>query len=395
MKSVDCDTGLGRRRHRGVLRMAGVSSLLACVGFLSAGVIAPTAHAAETRGYVVSWFYMAAASQEDDCPDGFNQPSEEMARKILVGMGKSPQEIDALFKDFPNNLYRAIVMRGKIDGKPANVYPNPTSEPDPQIKTAQGHVAYGFNLDGKDGPDDFVDPETNEHGVDNMAYRALGCFIAQRGAIGTRPTYPVIQWDGTRDQMPAWLIEISGVQAGKDGTVQDGDVKVGIYRATSPIARNASGEPQADMTFQVDPNPRMQNSVHGTIRDGVVTTDPFELYMVQDPFGVTEYHFKQAKLRLALNADGSLKGILGGYEPWLPLYTSFALGGSVNELNLSIDVPGIYYALKRLADAYPDASGQNTYISSGYWVEAVPAFVAHPDATKTSALDQPLQTAQK
>ncbi len=374
-----------------------VGHMMACLaGLLLSGAVNGGAHAAETRGYVVSWFYMAAASQDDDCPNGFNQPSEVMARKILVDMGKTPEEIDALFKDFPNNLYRAIVMRGKIDGKPVNVYPNPTSEPDPQIKTAQGHVAYGFNLDGKDGPNDFVDPETHERGVDNMAYRALGCFIAQRGAIGARPTYPVIQWDGARDQMPAWLIEISGVEpGGNGGPVQDGDVQIGIYKAMTPIARNASGEPQADMTFQVDGNPRFQNSMHGKVKDGVVTTDPFELYMIQDPFGVTEYHFKQARLRLTLNPDGSVKGILGGYEPWLPIYTSFALGGSVNELNLSIDVPGIYYALKRLADAYPDAkTGQNTYISSGYWIEAVPAFVVHPDATKTSALDRPLQTAQ-
>jgi hypothetical protein len=107
--------------------------------------------------------------------------------------------------------------------------------------------------------------------------------------------------------------------------------------------------------------------------------------MIQDPFGVTEYRFKQAKIRFKFNPDGSIQGILGGYQPWLPIYTSFALGGSVNELNLSIDAPGIYYALKRLADAYPDPkTGQNTHISSSYWIEAVPAFVAHKGDTKTA-----------
>lgn len=362
-----------------------VGRLAACaVGMLAVGMLSHTARA-ETRGYVVSWFYMAAASQDDDCPDGFNPTSEVFARKILTDMGKKPEEMDKYFKDYPANLYGAIVMRGKINGKPAYVYANPTSVPDPQIKTAQGHVAYGFDLDGKDGPNDFVDPETGQHGVDDMAYRALGCFIAQRGAIGTRPTYPVIQWDGTRDQMPAWLVEIKGMEPGQAGQVKDGDVQVGIYRATSPILRNAAGDPQSDMTFKVDPNPRMQNVVHGTLKDGMITTDPFEFYMVQDPFGVTEYHFKQARLRFKVNPDGTLRGILGGYEPWLPIYTSFALGGSVNELNLSIDAPGIYYALRRLADAYPDPkTGQNTYISASYWIEAVPAFVVHPGDTKTA-----------
>jgi hypothetical protein len=359
------------------MKAVGAAALLA-LGF--------TGHAAnaETRGYVVSWFYMAAASQDNDCPDGFNPTSEAFARKILTDMGKKPEEMDKYFKDYPANLYGAIVMRGRINGKPAYVYANPTSVPDPQIKTAQGHVAYGFNLDGKDGPNDFVDPETNEHGVDDMAYRALGCFIAQRGAIGTRPTYPVIQWDGTRDQMPAWLIEIKGLETDKSG-VKDGDVEVGIYRATGPILRNAKGDPQSDMTFAVDDNPRMQNAFQGHIKNGVLTTDFSDFYMIQDPFGVTEYRFKQAKLRFKFNPDGSIQGILGGYQPWLPIYTSFALGGSVNELNLSIDAPGIYYALKRLADAYPDPkTGQNTYISSSYWVEAVPAFVVHKGDNKTA-----------
>src|ERR1700760_2966729 len=73
---------------------------------------------AETRGYAVSWFYMAAESQKDDCPDGTNDLSEVMARKILVQMGKTPAEIEKLFIDYPNNMYGAMYMRGKVNGKP-------------------------------------------------------------------------------------------------------------------------------------------------------------------------------------------------------------------------------------------------------------------------------------
>jgi hypothetical protein len=366
-------------------RRLGLRELTGCAAAVLA-LVGTTAARAETRGYVFSWFYTATASQPDDCPNGFNPTSEEMSRKILLDMGKKPEELDKFYKDYPANMYGAIVMRGKKDGKPTYIYANPTTEPDPQIKTAQGHVSYGFNLDGKDGPNDFVDPETGEHGVDNMMYRAVGCFIAQRGAVGTRPTYPDIQWDMARDQQPAWLIEVEGLQTDRSG-VKDGDVEIGIYRATGPIMRNAKGDPQSDMTFVVDDNPRMQNKVHAVVKNGVATTDPFELYMLQDPFGVTEYHFKQTKIRLKFNSDGSLQGVLGGYQPWLPIYTSFALGGSVNELNLSVDAPGIYYALKRLADAYPDPkTGENTYISSAYWIEAVPAFVVRKGENKTAAV---------
>jgi hypothetical protein len=40
-----------------------------------------------------------------------------------------------------------------------------------------------------------------------------------------------------------------------------------------------------------------------------------------------------------------------------------------------IDLIGIFYDLKRFADAAPDpATGENTAISSAYFIEAVPAF---------------------
>ncbi len=379
----------GNRRFGSIAR----GLMLSAAGILAAGLTAHSARA-ETRGYSVSWFYMAAESQKDDCPDGTNPLSDVMVKQFLVDMGKTPAEITELFKDYPNNLYGALYMRGKRDGKPVNVYANPTSVPDPNIKTARGHVAYGFNLDGKDGPNDFVDPQTGEHGVDDMLYRAVGCFITQRASGGTRATWPAIEWDMTRDQMPAWLIEVSGIERSADGKIKDGDVKVGFYRATAPVTRNAAGDPQADMSFAVDTNPRTQNLVHASMHNGTLTTDPFEFYLIQDPFGVAEYHFKQTRVRLTLNDDGSAKGTLGGYEPWLPIYHSFALGGSTNELNLSVNTPGIYYALKKLADAYPDASGQNQFISASYTIEAVPAFVSHPNADKTSMNVGPVRLAQ-
>jgi hypothetical protein len=359
----------------------------------AAGMFAAQAAQAETRGYAVSWFYMAAESQNDDCPDGTNPLSDKMVRQFLVDMGKSPAEIDELFKDYPNNLYVPLYMRGKIDGKWVNVYNNPTSVPDPHIKTAKGHVAYGFDLDGKDGPDDFVDPQTGAKGVDNMLYRVLGCFITQRASGGKRATWPDIEWDMTRDQMPAWIIEVSGIERDANGKIKDGDVKVAFSRATGPITRNAAGDPQSDMSFTVDTNPRTQNVVHAVMKNGTLYTDPFEFNMIQDPFAVSEYHFKKTQIRLTLNDDGTAKGVLGGYQPWLPIYESFALGGSTNELNLSVNTPGIYYALKRMADAYPDASGQNQFISSSYIIEAVPAFISHPNADKTSMVTGPVKLA--
>jgi len=366
---------------------------LGAAGILAAG-FATHAARAETRGYAVSWFYMSAESQNDDCPDGTNPLSDVMVKQFLVDMGKSPAEIADLFKDYPNNLYGPLYMRGKQNGKWVNVYANPTSVPDPNIKFARGHVAYGFNLDGKDGPNKFVDPQTGEKGVDNMLYRVLGCFITQRASGGKRATWPDIEWDMTRDQMPAWIIEVSGIERDTNGKIKDGDVKLGFYRATGPVTRNAAGDPQSDMSFTADTNPRTQNVVHAVMKNGTLYTDTFDFNMIQDPFAVSEYHFKKTKIRLTLNDDGTAKGVLGGYQPWLPIYESFALGGSTNELNLSVNTPGIYYGLKKLADAYPDASGQNQFISSSYMIEAVPAFITHPNADKTSMNVGPVKLAQ-
>jgi hypothetical protein len=353
---------------------------LAAAGLLASGLAGQPAFA-ETRGYVVSWFHVATYSQDGDCPDGLNPSADIMFRNILKALGKTQEETDALMVGFPNGkeIRPIVINRGRIDGKPVNIYQNPASEPDPMVKTVKGRYAYGFNLDGKVTPDDFIDPDTQEAGVDNQLYRALGCFHTQRAMPPARPTYPAIQWDTTRDQMPAWLIEINGIEPGREGA-KDGDVDIGIYRATGPIARNATGDPQADMNFRIDANPRTQNFIHGTIRNGVITTDTFDFNMIGDPFALTEYHMKEARLRLTLNPDGSLKGLMGGYQPWAPVYVSFAVAGSTNEFNLSVDVPGIYYALKKMADAYPDpATGQNTAISSAFVIEAVPAFIAHPD----------------
>ncbi len=333
-----------------------------------------TATASETRGYVVSWFHYATYAEDRDCPEGLNPPSDQIFRRILTELNTPPDKLEKLMDDFPNTMYGIAGRRGKINDKPVDVYINPTSVPDPGLKTAQGHVSLGFDLDGKNSGNDFVDPETGERGVDNQVFRAFGCIASLRGTPNARPTHPAIQWDMTRDQMQAWVIEITGI----DDARNDSDVEVGLYRAIEPIVRNGAAEPQEDMTFRIDPNPRTKNVVHGRIKNGVLLSDTFNFYMVGDPFSLTDYHLSEARLRLTLTEAGALKGIIGGYQPWETLYWSFASGGAVNEANVSLDIPGLYYALRKMADANPDPkTGQNMSISATYVVEAIPAFVRH------------------
>ncbi len=105
--------------------------------------------------------------------------------------------------------------------------------------------------------------------------------------------------------------------------------------------------------------------------------------MVLAKYGIIPFiGLEKAKYRFAFAEDGSLKGIVGGYQDWLDLYGGFGRGGAGVEVNISLDMPGIYYALRKMADAMPDPkSGQNTRISAAYWIEAVPAFIAKPQNT--------------
>ena len=338
--------------------------------------------AGETKGYVVSWFYIAPHSEDTDCSGGPNPTADKTFVRILKEQGKSPAEIEKLVDGFPFTMSGPLIaQRGRIDGKPVNVYVNPTSVPDPHIKTVIDQTGYGFDLDGRESTGGFTDPDTGTRGVDNQAYRALGCYTAMRALPPARPGFPSIQWDTTRDQMPAWLIEIYGI----DNAQNDDDVQVGIYRAIEPIIRNALGEPQSDMTFRIDPNARPQNLARGKIANGTLTTDAFDFFMTGDPFAMPEYKLKNARLRLKLNASG-VSGIVGGYQPWEPIYFSYALAGAQHEAGLSLDVPGIYYALRNLADSDPDpATGLNMAISASYLIEAIPAYVDHPHAQVSQA----------
>ena len=343
-----------------------------------------TAFAADTRGYVISWFHItpAAMPEKTDCPEGLNPRAEQNFINWLRQMDTPQEKIEKLLEDFPNTMYGAVTMRGRVEGEPVNVYRNPNAIPDPNIKTVQGEYAYGFNLDGDVSPNDFTDPVSGEAGVDNQYFRALGCIGAERGEYNTvgeltaRPLYPAIQWEHNRDQATAWLIEINGI----DDLQNDDHVDVNIFQATRPVVKDASGEPQADMTFIVDDNPKTKNRVSGRIVDGTLLTESFDFYMIMAKYGLNPtVELKDARARLALSEDGA-KGIIGGYQDWLDVYGGYGRGGSGIEVNVSYDVPGIYHALKKMADAAPDpATGQNTMISSVFTVEAVPAFIQHPN----------------
>ena len=356
---------------------------------LALGISAPNASALEERSFVISWFTDANYfGGEEDCPDGLNLSSMDFYRRDLSRIGLSQDRIEDLLKDFPGEggggqpWVPLVTTRGNGTD---NVYLHPTTAPDPGLRTVQGRFAYGFNLDKKISGEDFIEPDTEQRGIDNQYYRALGCLRSFRGLPPPgRPAQSENNWDTVRHQMLAWLITVKA----PSGFDQDGRVTVTIDRAVEPAIKAANGAIQSDMTYHADPDPRTRHVLGGDFVDGVITTDAADISIIADPFIMAVFNFTNARLRLKISTDGHLEGLVGGYLPWREIWYSFANQGHIKEYAASIDMPGLYYALRRLADGGPkNEDGIHPLISSAYRIEAAPAFVALISAETASARD--------
>ena len=221
----------------------------------------------------------------------------------------------------------------------------------------------------RSGRDSFEEPETGEVGIDNQMWRVLGCFDVYHVNKPVRPYNEDIVWDTAIDSMPAWLMSISGEDLDRDG-----EVTVTFDRALDVVLRDAHSGVQSGATFTIDPDPRSHSVFRGRIENGVVTIEPGDFFMQGESQFYPLLRFTETHLRLDMDPDGSLRGLLGGYQPWKDHYHFLAVRG---ETDGQVALPGVYYAMKRLADAVPDPeTGENTAISAAYWLELVPAFHA-------------------
>jgi hypothetical protein len=324
---------------------------------------------AETRGYAISMVHTATYAEQGNCPHGGNGSSTEIHEKILMDQGYSREQAVKMLTGNERKL--DFDTRGHLYGQLVDVGVFPTSVPDDHIETVQGagagHYMYGFNLAGKVTPDSFEDPETHQM-VQNQMWRALGCFTAYQYQSPSIPPYNEgIAWDTAMDSMPAWLLSISG-----DDLSRDGDVTVTFDRSLDILIRDRRGGVLTGSSYTIDPDPRNHSAFKGHIQDHVLTIEPGNFFMQGESQFYALLRFTQTHLRLKMNPNGSLSGIIGGYQPWLDYWEYVAIRG---EEDSEVDIPGVYYALKRLADGVPDTSGHNTAISAAYYLEAVPAYV--------------------
>lgn len=346
-----------------------------------------TASAEWSKTYVVEWnepamYYGAKAGVIDpgtDCPKGSNPEVDWVS--VLSKNGYT--ETEAKWLRNPANPSRSAVhgqnqMAFRGAGK-ANVYTHPETTPDPGLVGVSGDIAEGINLDG-DASTGFVSP-SGEKGIDNTFYKTLGCWKTYRGPPRLSSGSLTMN-DAMREGSWTIVVVVSG--KGSD-PMNDGNVDVGFYMSGDKLVKDGNGEIAHDYTFSIKPDAKFEALFKGKSSNGVITSKAAaDEVWLRDPSYTRELQLLRARVSLQMLPDGSLEGYVGGYRPWKPIYQGWVdARGPVIEALTWVQLPSVYYALKRTADYSPTgAGGEKTHISFAERIEAVPAFVMTPDASK-------------
>jgi hypothetical protein len=328
-----------------------------------------------TRGFVFQYFWYAMAYGADDCPQGLAISMEKYYKKPYVGGRVSAPGVNRL------------VAKGDPGTEDRCKYPAAFEEP--PLRTGQGRVAFGMNLDGATGDArannacphaKFVSPE-GDPGVDNQFYRVLSCIAAYRPEQHFQSnTIRDFVNSARQDGAMTTLMEISGLTDDRN----DGDVQVGLYSSADPTQLDTERKGEPYNSYAVTQNPRWRNVMHGRVIDGVLTTEPTDIrldhYQGEGLKHHSEYYIRGARLRVKLLPNGGADGILAGYADMESAYaTEFGQWYPTLEIGFGGSCPALYAAIHNLADGYPDpATGRCTAISTAFKIEAVPAFLIHP-----------------
>jgi hypothetical protein len=312
------------------------------------------------------WSVYQTADAKSECPDGMN---EWGAREIFKAL-------------FPDDGTKRSVVDTQLAREGQIWAPQGRDEKFPFIE-AKGKVSLGLNLDGKVSPEDFTSP-TGEPGVDNQLYRALGCTRYYRGPDGNgwflHDKY-VRQYAYNRV-----LVELTNV----DSLVDDPDVDVAIYRGLDDLPSDAAGTmilPGGTQHIDVKYGKKFESHFKGRIVNGVLTNDPVkEVYWPLAVYGnPAKQHFRDFQFSLNLTQDGA-SGLIAAYSNIDEWYYALFRSRSTHLMSPgTFSAAGLYNAMQRLADAYPDASGRNTAISLAMDVKFAQVFIDHPPQQTAAA----------
>jgi hypothetical protein len=377
--------------------------LMGLAATLMCGTAGPAGAAAWSRGYVVGTYepafhYGGRAGFERkgeiepgvDCAHGstVHFASEAEAHKAFsMQAWRSKYEVDAI--THPPGLEkvrspiltrfhiwnRAVAYRAWKRG--IETYVNPFAALDPGEPEVTGKISDGLNLDNN-SKTGFVAPD-GEKGIDNNLYLAWGCDAPWRG--NGNATLDLRANDKMQEGLYTVVIRISG---NKD-PMNDDNAVVEIGYSPDKIIKDARGKVSQDYSYRL-PHTVEYTKLKAKVHNGVVDTEQVpELHMPRiawfyDHSG--DAFFRKGKLRLTMNPDGTMKGIIAGYRNWRDLYNqnTFAQDGGQQGIREHEDAVSLYYALKRNADGMKNPkTGQYDGISSAYRITAASAYVVNPD----------------
>ncbi len=361
--------------------------------------LAATPALAWERGFAVdkyepAFYYGGAAGTTEapgsDCPRG-TIPDNDVP-KVLKTSWRSAAEIAEITKKVSDGgggervVSPAMSQRGFRKG--IETYLNPFAAPDPGMQQVTGRIAEGFNLDSDARTGGFTST-AGERGIDNGFYRAWGCIMSFRGA-----PYHAYLSQRANDKMVDGLytIAIRVRGTGRD-PMNDDNVTVEIAYSPDHLVKDPMGRVVRDYSYRMVKS-EQYTKVKARVRGGVIETAQTELHMPAFSWGETnrgDVLFHKGKLRLVLHADGTLDGLAGGYRDWRDIYARDTFNspsdGATRETYYHQNQIGMYYALKRNADAMPDKDGHNTAISAAFRFTAVPAYAVDPE--KAAPVDEP------
>lgn len=288
------------------------------------------------------------------CPDGVNEGPRE--------------QFKALFADGQSWTVADTQLKREVQ----NWFPTTATDYFP-FREPGGPHAIGLNLDGKADPNDFTSPE-GETGIDNQLYRVLGCINSYRDAQGTNDSLNSLEI--VTDSYNRLLVEINNVESLEN----DERVEVMIYRGLDPLYLDASGRnilPGGTQRIDTRWGKKFIQRLQGKIVDGVLITEPSDLAFPWSVFGLpADEYLRDARLRLKVSATAA-EGLIGGYADVETWYLQLMKSQSTHCQSYGqLASMSLYKAMRRFADAYPDAkSGANTAISSALRAEFTQVFI--------------------
>ena len=351
------------------LRILGLATLTSgvCLGASFSAKADDSALQNRSIGYVMISEVKAIYDTPDgkaECPQGINDGPRERF-KVL----------------FPEDGKKRTLMETQLEREAEIWFPHTTPDPLP-YHDAVGKVAFGINLDGKIGPNDYTSPD-GDKGIDNMLQKAWGCVSNYRST-----SYNLLAFNNWRKyQYNIIVVELTDV----DSLVNDPDVTLTTYRGLDRPMTDATGAtylPGGTQRLDMRWGKTFIQKFHGKIVDGVVITDGADYTMPSAANGssVTDIRYYNTHWRLNVMPERA-EGLMGGYmdiQDWNA--ASNQQRSTHHQAYGQADTPSIYRAMRRLADGYPDPkTGENTAISMALKVKFTQVFVKHPETAVSEA----------